>query len=169
MIASRVLLASFAAAAFVLSGCSDKPKNTKPDGDGVVVETKIGSPLVAASEYRPATVAPGGNEPVTVPLANVVILRKLDLPSKVDGTLLWVGVKTDEASAAKLKPQDVFSNPRDKKIYRRLVPGDYVKRDQVVALLDDEQAYIEFRAPRRRPTPRRSPLSPMRRRSSNSS
>src|SRR5262249_25536694 len=39
---------------------------------------------------------------------------------------------------------DVFHNPRTKKVYRRLRPGDLVKQDQVIAVLDDEQAYLEF-------------------------
>ena len=130
---------------FAVLGCTP----SKPTGSSKPSETveaaNIGSPLFAYAEYRPAKTAGTAPEPITVPMGNVVIRNKLDLASRVDGTILWMGVETDEATAAKLNPADVFRHPRDKKIYRRLLPGDYVKRDQVVALLDDEQAFLEFK------------------------
>ena len=58
--------------------------------------------------------------------------------------MLWIGVETDEFAASKMNPADVFRRARDHKLYRRLVPGDFVKRDQAVALLDDEQAFLDY-------------------------
>ena len=95
--------------------------------------------------YPPAATADATPNPISVPLANVVILRKLDLPSEVDGVVKWIGVQIDPAAAAKLSPTDVFHHPRDNKTYRRLIPGDFIKRGQIVALLDDEAAYIEWK------------------------
>jgi hypothetical protein len=130
---------------FAVLGCTQN-KSTSPsktvDDTG---SSNIGGPLFVTADYRPAKIASTAAEPITVPMANVVILRKLDLASRVDGTVLWMGVETDEATAAKLNPADVFHHPRDKKVYRRLLPGDIVKRDQVVAMLDDEQAYLEYK------------------------
>ena len=146
----RVLGAIFAIACLSLSACNDSKKTSATTGggndSGSTETVEIGSPLIAAAAYRPVATANSGDEAITVPLANVVILRKLDLPSKMDGTGSWIGVEINEATAAKLKPADVFHHPRDKKIFRRLIPGDFVKRDQVVALLDDEQAFLEFSA-----------------------
>jgi WD40 repeat protein len=148
MTASRLLVTCFAAAAFALSGCDDKP--TKPNVDTTGYKdpdtADPGAALFNYAEYKPAATVSGGSEPITVPLANVVVTRKLDLPSKVDGTILWIGTEIDEAAAGMLNPHDVFHHPRDNKIYRRLTPGDYVKRDQVVVLLDDKDAFYEFKA-----------------------
>ncbi|MSR54470.1 MAG: hypothetical protein EXS09_14455 [Gemmataceae bacterium] len=149
MYTRRFLSAFFAVACLSIAACGPN-KPTAPvtgSSDGPSVEAvDIGSPLITATEYRPVATVRPGDEAITVPLANVVILRKLDLPSKMDGTVSWIGVEINEAEAAKLKPADVFTHPRDKKIFRRLIPGDFVKRDQVVALLDDEQAFLEFSA-----------------------
>jgi WD40 repeat protein len=78
-------------------------------------------------------------------MANVNILRKVDLSSELDGSIKWIGVEVDEATAKGLNPIDVFHHPREKKVYRRLQPGDIIKRDQVVILLDDEAPYIEWK------------------------
>ena len=127
------------------TGCPGS-RQTKPNGDTAITPDapNPGAALFPAADYRPAHADGRVAEPITVPMANVVILHKLDRASRVDGTVLWMGVETDEPTAAKLNPADVFHHPRDKKVYRRLGPGDMVKRDQVVALLDDEQAWLEF-------------------------
>jgi WD40 repeat protein len=148
---TRRLLAVFAAVAGLaaLTGCPG-PKTTnggKPPAENGVDPEKVGAALFAPAEYRPAraegrTVA----DPVTVPMASVVILNKLDMPSRVDGTVLWLGVEIAPDAAARLNPKDVYHHPRTKKTYRRLLPGDLVSRDQVIAMLDDEQAFLEYQA-----------------------
>ena len=143
---SRRLPPALLAGLFLMTGaCSDTKTTTKkkvaaPD-EPVSVET--GEALYSGT-YRPAKSASAWVNPIGVPSARVVILRKLDLPSRVDGTIVWVGVEITEDDAQKLRPGDVFRSPRDKKFYRRLSPGDLVSRGQVVAMMDDEQAYIEF-------------------------
>lgn len=127
-----------------VAACSDgksiAKKKVSPTDD--VASIDPGS-LLYTAEYRPALAASNAIDPIGVPSARVVILRKLDLPARVDGTINWIGTEISEDEALKLKPVDVFRSPRDKKYYRRLSPGDWVKSDQVVALMDDEQAYIE--------------------------
>ena len=136
--------AAVAAACLTFAACdSSKTPGTKPaepNGDPV----KVGTALFEPKEYRPAKADSLTADPVTVPMAHVVILNKLDMPSRVDGTVLWIGVEIPADEAAKLDPKDVYPHPRDKKTYRRLLPGDIVSRDQVIAILDDEQAFIEF-------------------------
>jgi WD40 repeat protein len=144
----RLLAVSTAAACLALAACDKKPptKNGATEGENPSDKVEIGAPLFPAAEYKPAQTGARAPDPVTVPMANVVILRKLDLPSEVDGAVRWVGVEIDQATAARMNPADVFQHPRDKRLFRRLVPGDFVKRDQVVALLDDDQAYTEWQS-----------------------
>jgi WD40 repeat protein len=141
----RLLITVFAAASLALTGCPDKRTPGNGNGDKTEAPTKIGSPIGSA-EYRPVAEADATPNPIMVPLANVVILLKLDLPSEMDGTIRWIGVEVDEATAAKLNPRDVYEHPREKKLYRRLSPGMQVKRGQVIGFLDDEQAYLQYRA-----------------------
>jgi WD40 repeat protein len=144
----RLLGAAAAVACLTFAACDGKKTNgAKPAGNGNGEGSdKVGTALFAPAEYRPAKADGRIADVVTVPMANVIILRKLDLPSRVDGTVLWIGTEVSADEAAKLKPKDVYHHPRDKKSYRRLLPGDLVKSDQVIAILDDEQAFIEFQA-----------------------
>jgi WD40 repeat protein len=142
---SRLLIASFAVAAIAFTGCTDK-KTTNGNGNGEQPSADIGSALFQPAEYRPVATGDFGADPITVPLANVVILRKLDLPSDVDGIIRWVGVEIDDAGAAKLGKADVFRHPRDNRLFRRLIPGDVIERNQLVVLLDDDMAFFEHKA-----------------------
>jgi WD40 repeat protein len=138
----RYLAAATAIACLALAACDGKksnPSNGKSPGES----TEPGAALFERAEYRKPHSAERAADPITVPMASVVILNKADVPSRVDGTVLWLGVEVDNATAAKLPAKDKFTY-RDNKVYRRLLPGDWVKRDQVVALLDDEHAFIEW-------------------------
>ncbi len=137
------LLALFPLLLAVAACSSSKGQPDKPTSAGAEAPVEVGEPLYAG-EFRPVKTPGAAVEPVQVPQAHVVILRKLDLPSRVDGAIAWVGVEITEDEAIKLKPQDVFRSKREKKFYRRLAPGDQIKRDQIVAIMDDDQAYIEY-------------------------
>jgi WD40 repeat protein len=148
----RLPAALVAAACLVaLAGCTDKKTNgTKPAGENGSGEgADPGAPLFKYAKYPDArTEGPAAGEPITVPAATVTVLYKLDLASRVDGTLLWVGLPIDPATAAqmtKTNKADVFRHPRDNKWYRRLLPGDMVNRDQVIVMLEDEQAFLEHK------------------------
>src|SRR4051812_1478107 len=142
----RLSAACVAVACLSLAACTDKrttSKNNGNGGEGPSDAVNPGAPLFKYAEYSPARAEGRGAEPVTVPMANVVVLNKLDLPSRVDGTVLWVGVEITADEAAKLKTGKYY-HERTKTWYRRLEPGNFVKQDQVVALLDDEQAFVEY-------------------------
>ena len=132
----RLSAALVAVACLSFAACTDKKTTSRTSGSRGRRPERRRQPRRLPSSPTPTTVRPRRRataaEPITVPMANVVILNKLDLPSRVDGTILWVGVETTAAEAARLNPADVFLHPRDKKMYRRLLPGDFVKRDQVV-------------------------------------
>jgi WD40 repeat protein len=144
----RLSIAFCVLASFVLVGCDTKSPTNGDKGTNGPSEVKTGPVLATTTEIRPAATPDATPNPVTVPLANVVVLRKLDLSPEVDGAVKWIGVEIDEATAAKLDPVNVYRHVRDKKetIYGRLKPGVIVKRGQVIALLDDEQAYLQWKA-----------------------
>jgi WD40 repeat protein len=141
----RFYFLSAALLALSVAACGEKKSTTgngNNAGDGIVVET---GRVLYDAPYRKVKIESSERDPITVPLAHAVILHKLDIPSRVDGTISWVGIQTDETTAAKLSPRDVFRHPRDKmRVFQRLKPGMMVPRDGVVALLDDEQASIDF-------------------------
>lgn len=142
---SRLIVAIFTAATLILAGCKDT-KTTKQNGtngSGTEVETPFGTPLGSAP-FGPAATPDSTPNPITVPLATVIILRKLDVSSEVDGAVKFIGVEISKDEADKLKSADVFKHPRDEKWFRRLVPGNFVKRGQMIAMLDDEVAFYDW-------------------------
>jgi WD40 repeat protein len=139
----RILAAATAVACLAFAACSDKKTS---QGSGKTADSPDpGVVLFVPADYRPAQTGDRSSDPVTVPMASVVIRDKADVSSRVDGTIWWVGTEFDAANSPALKATDKFTHPRDKKVYRRLMPGDIVKKDQVIALLDDEQAFVEHR------------------------
>jgi len=140
---SRRHLAAAAVACLAVTACDGK--KTTPNGQKNIETTETGPALFVPAEYRPAQTGDHSSDPVMVPMASVVIRDKADVSSRVDGTILWVGTPFDAANSPALKDTDKFTHPRDKTVYRRLMPGDIVKKDQVIGLLDDEQAFVEHR------------------------
>jgi len=141
---TRRLLAAAAAVAFLAVAACDGKKTT-PKGSPSPDSTDPGPQFFVPAAYRPAQTGDRSSDPIMVPMASVVIVNKADVSSRVDGTILWVGTPFDAANSPALKDDDKFTHPRDKKVYRRLMPGDIVKKDQIIALLDDEQAFVEHR------------------------
>jgi hypothetical protein len=145
----RLLVALTAVVALLPMACSDKPtsrSSANGAGDDTSSNVNIGAALFSPEPYQPVQTAGRSANPITVPGANVVILRKADVPSEVDGVVRWVGVEVDAAAAAGVKKKDLFEHPRDKKTYRRLEPGNIVRRGQVIALLEDDTAFLEHKA-----------------------
>jgi WD40 repeat protein len=140
-------------AGLLSAGCTSKPAATESQKTASLSGDEqptadIGGSLFEAAEFSKAQLADRSNDPITVPLGHATVLQKQDLPSQVDGKVTWVGLEVTPAEIAerKLTPRDLYENPRDKKVYRRMIPGDVVKRNQVIALLDDRQAYVEFQS-----------------------
>jgi WD domain, G-beta repeat len=140
----RYLAAATALACFAIAACDGKKTTPSNSNNSPGESAEPGAALFERAEYRKVHTGERAADPITVPMASVVILRKVDVPSRVDGTILWVGFEVDNATAAKLAAGDKFVHPRDKKVYRRLLPGDWVKQDQLVAILDDEHAFIDW-------------------------
>jgi WD40 repeat protein len=139
----RLSAACVAVACLSLAACNDKRTNKPPVEGASDGSEKVGAELFTYAKYPEASTEGRGAEPITVPMANVVVLNKLDLPSRVDGTVLFVGVEITADEAGRRKEGKYF-HERTQKWYRQLEPGNFVKKDQVVALLDDEQAFVEY-------------------------
>ena len=142
----RLLAVAVAFTCLAVAACSDKGTQPKSAGtpDPTIVDP--GAALFERAEYRKVHAAARAADPIAVPMASVVILRKADVPSRVDGTVLWVGVEADQAAADKLGATEKYTHPREPKVYRRLQPGDFVKRGQLIALLDDEHSFIDYQS-----------------------
>src|SRR5262249_39524853 len=140
---TRRLLAAAAVAFLAVAACDGK--KTTPNGPKPSDSVEPGVALFVYADYSKAQTGDRSADPIMVRWASVVILKKADVPSGVDGTIWWVGTEFDAATSPALKPTDKFTHPRDKKVYRRIMPGDFVKKDQVIGLLDDEQAFVEHR------------------------
>ncbi|MCE9533935.1 MAG: hypothetical protein K8T89_22845 [Planctomycetes bacterium] len=80
-------------------------------------------------------------DPIRLPLCHLTVLDRVDVPSKEDGTIAWIGVplKNGERVAAK----DLYIHTRTGLNYRRLRPGERVEQGQIIALLNDERAALE--------------------------
>ena len=145
----RFLLAAVGAACLAVVACNGT--KTTPPGDGdkppvVGPDTRdIGTQLYDAP-FRPAKAGERPVDPISLPQAQALVLDKLDLAAKVDGTIWWIGLETTqaEASAAGLEKVDLYTHPRTKKLYRRLKPGDDVTPGQVLVFMDDSRAYSDL-------------------------
>lgn len=140
----RLLAAAVAVACLSFAACDNKKTNgTKNTSGGEPDSGKVGTALFEYKDYRPAKAEGRTPDPVTVPNSNVVIENKFDLTSQVDGTVRWIGVELTPEAAAQYKGP-TYTHPRNKKAYRPLSPGELIDTNQVVVLLDDEHAYLEF-------------------------
>lgn len=146
----RLFFVAAATAALASGACSDSKKSSSAvsvttAGGSKADATDIGQQLYSG-EYKAAHSGDRPADPLTIPLANVMVLDKLELSSKVEGTIWCVGVEIPETEAEKYTKEDVFRHPREKKTYRRLKPGEIVARDQMVVLMDDVRAYTDYDA-----------------------
>jgi WD40 repeat protein len=150
---NRFLLAAVGTACLAVAACNQKPtapvngeKNPTPTGPD---SRDIGQQLYDAP-FRPAKTGDRPAEPITLPQAQALVLDKVELSAKVDGTIWWIGLETTqaEASAAGIDKIDLYTHPRTKKLYRRLKLGDNVARGQVLVLMDDSRANADFETAR---------------------
>src|SRR5262245_25475415 len=124
------------AACLALTGCKDKPTNGKPGSAGTeppVVD--IGTPFPAEA-YPAAKTGERAPDPITVPLATVVIRDKSEVSATVDGRVVFVGSAVPGAEAMRLRDNEVWTNPRDLNVektwYRRLIPGRWVRAGEPI-------------------------------------
>jgi biotin carboxyl carrier protein len=143
------LVSAAVVACLAFTGCNNKPVAAKPE-DPTSIDQPVGT-LLYKGEYSPAKTGDRTPDPITVPLATVVIRDKSEVNATVDGRIAFVGSSVQPAEARRLGSNEVWYNPRDEKKadkewYSRLIPGRWVKAGDPIAFLDDEQAYIEYEA-----------------------
>ena len=80
-------------------------------------------------------------DPIRLPLCHLTVLNRVDVPTKEDGTIEWLGVEIK--GKQNNPPADLFDHVRSGKQYRRLRIGDRVNKGDVIALLNDDRAVIE--------------------------
>ena len=111
---------------------------------------ELGGDLYSAAAFPPIESLAGGREPIT--LRGYATLRdKQDVPSGLSGQVLFVGVPVPDAAVEAAGAAAFMTEPfsytyvqlgKDKiyKFYRRLLPGQSVDGDQVVAMIECSKA-----------------------------
>lgn len=133
-----VLLAAVAACS---SSSSPKVSGDKTDDRSRPAE--IGGPLFAAAPWPKVIDDPTGGEPIRIPSCHLTVLDKVDVPSKEEGTIEWLGVPATASEIGNLPPNEKYEHRRTLTTFRRLRLGEVVRAGQVIALLNDERAALE--------------------------
>jgi WD40 repeat protein/biotin carboxyl carrier protein len=148
MLRRIILPALTGALAFTAIACEPKlPPNPKTIGGSTpsaevarLTPAEIGSPLYepAAAQVRPATPPDAAGVPIEIEIrgCQVTLPRTENVPSKYDGKLIEYCTEFDPAKEP-VPDNEIVFHPRTKKQYRRLKVGDTVKKDQLIAILDD--------------------------------
>src|SRR5262245_46614321 len=156
------LVPATVAVCLALTGCREKPTTGKPGAPGQPETVDIGTPF-PAEPYPPAKTGERPADPITIPLATVVIRDKSEVSATVDGRVVFVGKAVPGGEAMRLSAEaarvgeevmlqrdsEVWSNPREenteKKWFRRLIPGRWVRAGEPIVFLDDDQAFIDYK------------------------
>lgn len=81
------------------------------------------------------------SDPIRVSLVHLTVLDKVELPSKEEGTVEWLGVEVPAGEV--VDPKDLHVHKRTQQRYKRLRLGEPVSSGQVIVVLDDERAALE--------------------------
>lgn len=135
-------LAALAALA-LLSGCTGRiPRsggdNSSDNGNSTEPQ-EIGASLYKDAGYpdRPAAV------PVDIKLigGHLTVFEKRDLPSEKDGTIHAIATEPDGGN---IDTKDLIAHAVDKtKFFRPLRDAEHVRKNQLVMVLDDREAYMQ--------------------------
>jgi WD40 repeat protein len=127
-----------------IAACTSSSDQSKPENDPKQsrANVDIGNFLFADAPW-PNLFDDGAPlaDPIRVPGCHLTVLDRVEVPSKEDGAVEWLGVEVTDRSA--VDPKDLYVHKRTKKMYARLRPGDVVKQGQVIAQLNDEMASLE--------------------------
>src|SRR5262249_7562144 len=110
-------------------------RNNNPNAD-------IGPPLF---QPRPLQKLPANAtifDPILVS-AHLTVIDKVDIPSRRDGQILFIGTEAKAGEPATNQHLDPYTGQM--KQYKRLIPGDRVEAGALVVMLDDAEALAEFR------------------------
>lgn len=125
----------------VHAGCSDMiPRSGKANSNFEKTPPKdIGGNLYKAEEYKGLPVAP----PDLLIPGHLVVFDKHEVPSQIDGRILVFGTEPD---AGDTNPKGLVLHPVDKtKFFRPLRDGERVRKNQLIAVLDDKDAFMQVK------------------------
>ena len=143
----QVLLGFFGlCCSVVLVACSSStPSGPRSTGQvSAIPDPEPGAPIFAPKAFGKPDTTVTGADPIVLPVCHVTIIptNKCDIPSPEEGQVAWVGVELTTADQ-NVSPNEIYQHPRTKKLYRMLKPNQYVKKDQLIALLDDSRAHSD--------------------------
>jgi WD40 repeat protein len=126
----------------IAAGCDNSipkpPKGVTSNGNDPAPNKDIGSDLYKAEKYSDRAAATPVDLLLIPGILNAHI--KVDLPSQKDGKIH--GICT-ELGPGERPTQDMIAHPVDKtKFYRILRDSEHVKKDQLVMVLDDRDAFM---------------------------
>jgi WD40 repeat protein/biotin carboxyl carrier protein len=135
-----------------VAACSESNPTANKGGELPNKVIDIGNLLFAEAAW-PSYPVDVTAEPIRVPLCHLTLMNRVDVPSKEDGTIAWLGVEITDKEIAdqKIDMRDIFEGGSgevtDPHIhttkYRRLRLGDQVKKGQIVAQLNDIRAVLD--------------------------
>jgi WD40 repeat protein len=108
----------------------------EPMGGELLVQASPTAPLpgLRPNERRFAS------DPIVMPLGRLRLIDQEDVPSQRDGVVMFIGTEITDGEQAPSYDLLEVQMGETKKRFRRLKEGDYVKADQLVALVDDTLA-----------------------------
>jgi WD40 repeat protein/biotin carboxyl carrier protein len=142
----QILRASFFGALLAgLSACtqSSGPKVAGEKQESKPKPTEIGPALFAAAPWPKVNDDSSAADPIRIPSCHLTVLDKVDVPSREEGTIEWLGVVASPSEIEMLPDHEKYWHKRTKIMYRRLRLGEVVRAGQVVALLNDDKAALE--------------------------
>jgi len=143
MVGRAILFASVGAAAMTLAACEFKTASAgnptaAPASPVAAMPADIGEPL-----YQSVSPTPRPQQPKDAILADPIVVRNCqvtlpqtqNVPSKNDGKIL--AFCTEIAPGEDVPESEKYVHQRTGKIYRKLHESNIVKKDQLIAILDD--------------------------------
>lgn len=123
---------------------SSNPKIAGDKQENKARPTEIGSPLFTAASWPKVIDDSAAADPIRIGSCHLTVLDKVDVPAKEEGTLEWIGVVATPAEIQSLPPHEIYHHRRTNVSYRRLRLGEVVKPGQIVGLLNDDRAHLEY-------------------------
>lgn len=128
-----------------LVACSGtQPSGTKrAEASTNLPDPETGPMLFTPTEFAQPESGVVGADPIILPVAHVTVIpsQKIDIPSPEEGQVAFVGYEISSLAPG-MDKSAAYQHPRTGKWYYPLQANQFVKKDQVIALLDDTQAYF---------------------------
>jgi WD40 repeat protein len=120
-----------------LAAPASRANSDRLSGEQLLVQAPPTAPLPG---IRPTERRHFAIDPIVIPLGRLRLIEQEDVPSQRDGVVMFIG--TEIIDGEQVPTYDVLEVQmgETKRRFRRLKEGDYVKADQLVALVDDTLA-----------------------------